>query len=502
MWQLEKILVMDYFNRQDLKKDLRGKSVRGGIIRAIANGTATILRIGSTIVLARLLTPSEFGIFAMVFVITDFARLFIELGLGTATVQREEITHEEVSTLFWINLGTGAALMIALICLSKGVAWFYGEPELLHICVVLSTVFLFSGLCVQHRALLERQMRFYYLGAINVLSTILSICVAISMALHEFGVWALVWREVIFAILYAVGLWLLCGWIPGRPTFSKNNRSILGFGAWVSGFDLIQYASRSLDKVLIGRFAGPISLGLYSKASQLSITMIEHIRMTFVGIGLSPLSAIQSEHERYCRYFSKILSILSFVYMPLIAFIAIRSEVVILLLLGESWGSAAPMLRLLAIGGFAIPILGTCQLGMISCGDSKRYFLWGMISSCCTITAFSVGIRWGAIGMAYACALERNVLLLLALQYCLKNTPINILLVIKAIMLPLASSISAGLVLIALLPRISNTNTIADVAYSILIFTSVYLGLWFFIPTGRRKLAEFWSYPAAFFGRA
>ena len=491
-----------FFGREELKKDLKRKSVQGAVIRVIFNGTSAALTIGSAIVLARLLTPEEFGLFAMVVAITEFARLIMELGLGTATVQREEITHEEVSALFSINLGIGIILMAAIAGLSPAVAWFYGDTRLFDICMVLSTVFLFRGLTVQHRSLLERQMRFGYLGVIYVTSTLLSICVAIALALHGFGVWALVWREIVSATLYAAGTWLFCGWIPGLPRRNSGVRSSLRFGADVSGFNIVQYFAQNLDRMLIGRFCGATPLGLYAKAFQLAMMPIEHIRMTFWDVGLSPLSALHGDAERYRRFYSRLLSVLSFLYMPLVVFLAIQSEDVIRLLLGEAWISAAPLFRIFAIAGFVRPIVGTFQLILISCGKTRSYLLWGMMNGVCMIMAYAVGIRWGAVGVAYAYAFASYAFLVWSLWYCFKDTPVSALLVIKTILLPVMSSCGAGITLIAVLPHISNASMLVSIIISILVIAVAYLGIWLCIPTGRQKLSEFWSYRAELFSRA
>lgn len=475
--------------------------MRAGLIKMTTSGISTALSIASTVVLARLLTPEEFGLLAMVTAFTEFARSFREIGLGSATVQREEINHEEVSSLFWINLGVGVTIMVAFVCLSPVIAWFYGDSRLLHICMVLSSVFLFGGLTVQHRALLERQMKFGYLGTINMISAILSICVAILLALHGSSVWALVFRDIAFAVCYAIGVWLLCGWIPSLPKQKTDVRSSLRFGAGLSAFDIIQNFTRSLDRVLIGRFCGATVLGLYTKALQLAMMPIEQVRGIFWDVGFSPLSALQSDHERFRRLFSRMLSVMTFLYMPFVVFLAIKSEDVIRLILGEAWLSAAPLFRIFAIAGFVRPIMGMFQLVMISCGNTKRVVVWGVINGVSLVIAFAIGIRWGAFGIAYSYAFMSYALLIWSFWYCFKDTPINAPLVIKTISLPVVLSCGAGIILVILLPHIPNTNPFISIISSISIILTAYLGICLCIPKGRQNLAEFWSYRAELLSR-
>lgn len=490
-----------FFSRKELKKDLKRKTLKGALNKVSANGLSAALTLGSTIVLARLLMPEEFGLIAMVVSVTDLARYLMELGLGVATVQREEITHEEVSSLFWINVGIGAILAGAMAGLSPALAWFYDDGRLFNICMALSVIFLFRGLTVQHRALLERQMRFGYLGTINVASNFLGICVAILMALHGFGVWALVWRELVNAFSYAAGVWLFCRWMPGRPRLSAGVRSSVRFGAHLSGNSIVAYITQNLDRVLIGRFFGATSVGLYAKAFQLAMMPIDQMRMVFWDVGFSPLSALQNDPERFRRFYSKLLSVITFLSIPLLVLIAIRSEDVIRLLFGEAWLGAAPFLRIFSIAGLARPIMVTCQLVMISCGKSRRYMHWGMMSGVCIIIAYVIGIFWGAMGIACAYAIANYITLILMLWYGLKDTPVNAFLVLKTVALPVTSSLGAGVVLVSLVPSIPSESMLMNIVISSLVVGAAYLGIWLSIPLGRQRLAEYWSYSTELFLR-
>ena len=490
-----------FFDREQLKVNLKRRVVQSALSKLTANGIVTALTMGSTIVLARLLTPAEFGLLAMVTAITEFVRSFREIGLGSATVQREKISHEEISTLFWINFIAGVAITAFLVCFSPVIAWFYGDSRLVHLTMVLSMVFFFGGLTVQHRALLERQMRFGVLGAINVISTIVSIALAILLALHGSGVWSLVFRDVVFAVLYGAGTWLACRWVPGRPRAIGQVRASLRFGADVSGFEIIQYFARSLDQVIIGRLCGPASLGLYTKALQLAMMPVEQIRMIFWDIGFSPLSSLRTDHERFKRFYGRLLSVMAFIYMPMAVFIAIESEELVRIVLGEQWRGAAPLLRIFAVASMVRPMLGTFQLVMTSCADTRRCLLWGMVNSIGMIVAFATGINWGAVGVACGYALASYASVIWSFYYCFRYTPIKPTLVVKAVSVPAFCSLAGGGVLIALLPYMPSTSAFASIGFSIIVISFAYLGLLLSVPSGRENLREFWSYRKELFSR-
>lgn len=483
-----------FFSREQLNNDLKRKSVHSALNKVVTSGATIAITLASAMILARLLAPEMYGLFAMVLSITEIARYLMEIGLGTATVQKETITQEEVSSLFWINCAIGIILMAAVAAISPAVGWFYNDASLVPVCLVLSLTFFFRGIVVQHRALLERQMHFGYLGISNIASNFFSFLAAIALAYYGFGVWALVWREIVFVTLYTVGVWLFCRWIPNRPKWHPGARASLLFGADLSGVSIIQYLTQNLDKVLIGRFCGASPLGLYTKALQLAMMPVENIRMIFWDVGLSPLSTLQNEAERYRQFYGRLLAIQSFLYLPIVVFIAIQAEDVIRLLLGEAWVSAAPILRIFAVAGFVTPIVGTFQLVMVSCGQTRRYLRWGIISGVCIILAYVSGIPWGAMGVAYAYACASYLLLFLALQYCLKDTPVNTSLILKNIRAAIISCFGAGIVLIMFLSQLPKLNVLLNIVFSFSVFTLAYLAFLLCMPGSRKQLAEFWSY--------
>jgi PST family polysaccharide transporter len=193
----------------DLRRNLRGKSVRGAIYLALGGGGELLLRLVSTAILARLLVPEHFGLVTMVTSITGIAGQFSQLGLSTATVQRRDIDHHQVSNLFWINVAIGATLFVLFATFSPLVAGFYGDPRLLPITVAVSSAFLGGGLTVQHEALLARQMKQAQLTYVRLTGAFAGALVSITLALFEFGYWALVWQEISRIVLVTIGVWIV-----------------------------------------------------------------------------------------------------------------------------------------------------------------------------------------------------------------------------------------------------------------------------------------------------
>ena len=226
--------------------------MRGALVSTAGQGANFVLRIGSMVVLARLLSAEDFGLVGMVIAFTGFLDIFRDFGLSMAAVQRASISQAQHSTLFWINLGIGLLLATFCVVAAPFLVTFYQEPRLLWIAVVVGLGFLFNGAAAQHRALLQRRMRFTALTALEVISLIVSTGVGVGMGAAGLGYWALVALNVCPTAVSAVGFGLLpdgCQVVPiGEPTM----RSLLGYGGTVTLDGVITFITYNADKVLLG----------------------------------------------------------------------------------------------------------------------------------------------------------------------------------------------------------------------------------------------------------
>ena len=239
-------------------------------------------QVATLVVLARLLPPSAFGLLAMVAAIGAVLDLVKEFGLSAATIQKRDISHAQVSALFWINAGVGAALGFGLFLAAPLLAQFYGQPELEAVARWLALAFVASGLTVQHWALLRRQMRFGAIAGMETLADLLSFGTAIGLAASGAGYWALVAQRLVSPVLLMLGSWALCRWRPARPARTAGVRGLLEFGASVTGSGLAVAFSRSLDQILIGWLWGPALLGLYERTTRLfMISCADRVKIPF-----------------------------------------------------------------------------------------------------------------------------------------------------------------------------------------------------------------------------
>ena len=390
----------DLFDTSNIRSDLKGRAVRGGLVTIAGQFVIKVIQLGSTAVLARLLTPQDYGLFAMIMVVTGFMWIFQDLGLSMATIHRERITHEQINALFWINLGLSLFVMIIVIALAPVLMWFYGEPELLWLVVALSVGFVFSGLAMQLMALLKRQMRFGTLAGLNITALGLSVAAGIGTAWMGAGVWALVYMELTKGLFIMLIVWVLCPWRPSLPIRFQGVGSMLAFGGNLTGFNVVNYFARGLDKVLIGRYWGPGQLGLYSRAYQLMMLPIIQVSAPMATVAIPTLSRLQSDPERFRRYYLKAISFIAFITMPGVIFMVVMSEEIIRLVLGEQWIGASRIFAVLGISALIQPIYNTQGWLHVSIGRTDRAFRWGLVGSAAIIASFFVGVPFGALAVA------------------------------------------------------------------------------------------------------
>ena len=394
------------FQTDHLKINLGGRAARGGVVAITSQGLKFIVTLAATSVMARLLTPQDYGLIGMVAFVTGFVSMYKDLGLSAATIQKSEINSEQISTLFWVNVCLSLAITLLTIALAPLVAWFYGEPRLTAITVVISIGFLISGLTVQHEALLRRQMRYLALAAIGLSSVVMGYVVGILMAWRGFSYWALVGSQLAVIITGTALTLSLCRWVPGLPKRHTGVRSMIKFGGNLTGFTTINYFSRNLDNLLIGRFAGAQQLGLYSRAYQLMLLPIEQINEPVTSVAVPSLSRLMDSPDAYRRAYLRMLEKIAMLTMPGVVLMILTSDWIIHIFLGPQWVGAVRIFVILGISALFQPIANTTGWLLISQGRTHDMLKWGLISGPIIIASFLIGLPWGAVGVAasYACA--------------------------------------------------------------------------------------------------
>jgi O-antigen/teichoic acid export membrane protein len=473
--------------------DLKKRSVRGFAASVAGEGIDFVLRVGSMSILARMLAPEDFGLLTMVMVVTAVVDRLKDLGLTVATIQRKTITHEDVSMLFWINAAGGLAMSLIVAACAYPLALFYNEPRLVPITLLMATTFIWTSLTIQHAALLNRQMKYAHLAAVQISSNALSLAIAIALAWSGAGYWALLAREALRTVFVAIGVWICLPWIPSLPSRKARVSSMLTFGGDLTAFNLVYFISSSVDKVLIGRLFGAASLGLYRQGAQLALLPAAQLVYPVNNVAQSVLSRLQSDPERYRRSYSKLLMALCAVVMPLMLFLAIFARETILVAFGEKWLPATAILQIMALTSFIETAGSTVGSILLTTGKSRKYLIVGIAASLIMIASFVIGIPWGAEGIAFSHLVVTFLCLVPFLLWSFKDTPITLRLFAASIARPLLASILMGAVLYSLKAVAIFDGALATLLLCGSLMPALYFSFWLLIPGGRSAMTGVWE---------
>jgi len=396
---------------------LKSRAVGGAAVTGAAQAVKVVVQFVSVVVLARLLSPGDFGVFAMVMPLTAFVMVFQDLGLSQAVITSRQITREQMSGLFWINLGVSALLGLVLATTAPLLGLFYGEPKVVGLTVALAATVVIAGLGSQHFALLARDMRFKPLAMIDSASAVIGLATAVLVAWWRPSVWALFAATTASMAAGMVGAWLFTGWRPGRPAPFAEVRAMLRLGGGVTTFNISNFFARNLDNVLIGRVAGATELGLYDRAYKLLLLPLQQINNPIGRVMVPVLSRLVDEPERYRRAYGRTAQQILLITVPGVLFLIFTADTLIPALMGQEWAAAAPIFMWLGLAALPQPLSNTLGWLFVSQQRTGQFARWGLFNAVTSMAAFVAGLPWGAIGVAAAYALSDVFLRLPALWW-------------------------------------------------------------------------------------
>lgn len=359
-----------------------------------------------SIILARLLSPKEFGLIGMIAVFTGFAQIFTDMGLGSALIQKADLEARHLNAVFWANLAVGFALTVIVVATGPLIASFYDTPILQSLTMVISLNFLLGSLNVVQNALIHKKMEFRKLAIIENVAVLVSGFLAISMALAGMGVWSLVAQSLLLTAISMLMMWLFSTW---RPIFSIEwaaLKELLGYSSNLLGFNIFNYWVRNLDNVLIGRFIGTSALGIYTRGYSLMLLPISQISSVITRVMFPALSVIQNDPEKVKSIYLRSTKILALVTFPIMIGLLVVTKPFVLTVFGDKWAGVIPILQVLCLTGMGQSIGTTVGWIYTSQGRTDLMFRWGIFAGLVYAVAIVIGLRWGVIGVAWAYALS------------------------------------------------------------------------------------------------
>jgi O-antigen/teichoic acid export membrane protein len=427
-------------------KDLKQRTLQSGVVKLCAQGVNFLLRLGSLVVLARLLDPKDFGIVGMVTAVTGIFALFKDAGLSLFTIQRPTISNEEVSTLFWLNILVGTLLTLLCLAAAPLLVTFYNEPRLFWVTVVLATGFLINAAGVQHSALLQREIRFGVLSAVEIVSQVASALVGIGLAMEGLGYWALVGSAVVLPAVSTLGVWVSSAWVPGIPKWSVGSGRMIRFGGMAMLNSLIMYVSYNLDKVLLGRFWGAEALGIYGRAFQLISIPSDNLTQATGGVLFSALSRLQDDPNRWKKYFLTSYSVMLSLTLPVTIACALFADDIIIFVLGPKWKDAVIIFQMLTPTILVLAMISPTYWLLVSIGRAERSLKIACILGPLVIGAYVLGLPYGPRGVAFAYSAVLVLWLVPHMVWCIHDTIISWRDILKASGQPFLSAIVGGAV--------------------------------------------------------
>lgn len=393
------------------KNEVGAKARKGVKWTALQIIARNVLSLGTTAVLARLLTPEDFGLIGMVATLTALLMVFSDMGLSWATIQRQSLSRIQVSNLFWINLVVGTALWAICIIFSPLVASFYDQPKLTAVTAVLGAGFLLSGLAAQPIALLNRSMNYKAVAKIEVFSITAGAIAALYAAYIGLGYWALVIQGLTSGSVRAILAIKMSKINLYGPKRNVDTFSLVSFGGTLAVNGLLIYIARNLDSVLIGKYWGAEELGYYNRAYFLMLLPSMLATGVLTNLMVPSLSAFQNDLERFGNAYRKALTLVALIGCPMALGLALTADEMVNLIYGDQWQPVVPILLWLSIASVTQPLYNTTGWLFTAVGQAKSYLVLTIISGIVLSICFYLSVNNGAIGIAKAYGIVMGVII-------------------------------------------------------------------------------------------
>jgi len=458
--------------------NLKQKTIHGVMWSGISQAGKQISQFVITAILARLLSPKDFGLLGMATVFTGFAAIFGELGISSALIQKQDIDEAHLSSAFWLNIMVGVSLTTIFILMAPLIARFYNKPELRMILMIMSVNFILSSFTIIQQTVLTKEMNFKALTIRDIVGIILSGVVGISFAYKGYGVWSLVYQLLSFTFINSILLWKLSKW---RPKFIFSKQSIVDifhFSVNLTGFNIVNYFARNTDQLLIGKFLGAQALGFYSLAYRLMLYPLQNISAVIGKVMFPAFSKVQNNLEKVRNAYKKMVKAISLVTFPMMASLFIIVPEFVNAVFGPKWEPIIILVRIFCICGAVQSVGTTVGNILLSQGRADLQFKMQIFSTPIVVASIIIGMKWGIVGVAIFYTFQS--LIWVHISFYITNRIIN--LKYHEFYLKLINSYLIGFIILAILFFLKYLITLPvyyKIAALILIGTVVYSTLLF-----------------------
>jgi O-antigen/teichoic acid export membrane protein len=389
--------------------EIRGPVMRGLAWKATSQIVGQGARLLVAVLLARLLTPREFGLAGMVLVFSSLVLVFSDLALGAALVQRKELSEEQRCTAFWTSVAAGALFTAVGILLSGPIASFYREDDVQPLLMALSSVFLIASLATTHEALLVRAMEFRAVELRVMIGLVAGAAAGVAVAARGGGAWAIIAQQIATAIVTTTLIVIRSPWRPKLRFSREALRDLGGFSSFVLGHRFLYYVHRNADNLLIGRVLGAAALGVYALAYNVMLIPFSRIAGPVQQVLFPAFSRLQDQPERIAALWIRATRLVGAISIPALCGLVVVAPDFVSVIFGDSWAAAVPLIQVLAWVGL-LQSLQTLNTEILQARDrTSTIFAYSVVFFCAHLTAFVVGLQWGVRGVAVAYAISSTL---------------------------------------------------------------------------------------------
>lgn len=382
---------------------LKAKTISGVKWTTTSTIIVTVIQLLQLSILTRFLAPTDFGLIAIVMVVIGFSQAFLDMGISNAIIYKQNITNEQLSTLYWLNVFMGCVLFILISAASPLVASFYKEPQLTKLIVLVGLTFLIQPFGQQFMVLWQKEMRFAEMSKIDIATKSLSLVVSVIFAYLGYGVFALVYGALAAVMLQTV-LFVAMGLKEHRPQLLfrlGEIREFVGFGAYQMGERTVNYFNSQIDVIIIGKLLGTEVLGVYNIAKQLIMRPAQIINPVITKVTFPAMAKVQNDTAILRRVYLQTVNYLSSVNFPIYAMMIVLAPEIVLFLFGSKWMTAVPIVQILSIYGAVRSTGNPIGSLMLAKGRANLGFYWNLGLLFYVPVGIALASQWGLIAVSW-----------------------------------------------------------------------------------------------------
>jgi len=390
---------------------LKKKTIAGVLWNSVGNVARQLLQIASIVVMARFLSPDDFGLYAILMIFVTFMGIFADMGISQVIIHLDNPDQRMLSSIFYFNVIVGVVLFASLYLLAWPIADFFNNQKIVPLLRIIGFSFIIGSFGLVQKALLEKKLHFKRIISVETAAQTIGVTAGILSAINGFGIYSLLISSLLSALLLSVGVWFGSHWRPSFMFAFSDIRKIWSYSFHLTGFSIINYFARNADNFLIGKFLGSSILGVYSLAYKIMLYPLDNISRVIIRVLFPAFSQLKHDNMRFKNSYLKAITFIALVTFPIMAGLLVVAEPLVMVVFGEKWQGLPVLLMILAPIGMVQSIVTTVGSIYTAKGTTGLMFKIGAVNAIVTVVSFIVGLPYGAEGVAEAYAMA-NILML------------------------------------------------------------------------------------------